>query len=269
MAVATAVLALALAAAPADARPERSGPTAGASVISGKVADFSQWPFTVAILRKGRLHCGGSVIAPTKILTAAHCALGFNLSTLSVVANRSRISDTAAGETLPIASSAVHPDYVNTLRHDVAVLTLAKATTAPPVALATPNESLTYTQVGWQLRVAGWGARNPLGFRLSDSLRATTEKVRTNKRCKRTFRSVFWARSMVCAMGARLRDYRYPQIHTTACSGDSGGPLVADTPNGPLELGIVSYGSSICGFSATPTVYARVSDALGFINAQL
>lgn len=49
-------------------------------------------------------------------------------------------------------------------------------------------------------------------------------------------------------------------------SGDSGGPLVADTATGPVEVGTVSYGGSLCGLPGAPTVYSRVSASLGFIN---
>lgn len=261
-----AVLAAGFAAGPAQAG---GGPRAGASIISGKVADFSQWPFAAAILRKGRLHCSASVIAPTKILTAGHCALGFSTTNLTVVTSRARISDGGTGEIIPVTASAVHPDYATNGRHDVSVLTLAHATAAPPVELADVGQSAAATGVGATLRVAGWGARNPLGFKLSDALRTTNETVRTNKRCRRSYRSLYSGVSMICALGRRLKHPRYPPIHSTACSGDSGGPLVADTPSGPLEVGTVSYGSSICGYSGSPTVYSRVSDSLGFINDQL
>ena len=74
---------------------------------------------------------------------------------------------------------------------------------------------------------------------------------------------------MICAMGKRLRKYKRAPIHTTACSGDSGGPLVADTPTGAVVVGTVSYGSPICGYSGSPTVYSRVSDSLAFIQDAL
>ena len=89
-ALCTILLVAGIAAGPAQAAPMAgaSSPRAGKAIIGGSVADPAAWPFEAAILRKGRLHCGGSVIAPTKILTAAHCALGFSATQLSVVTGR-------------------------------------------------------------------------------------------------------------------------------------------------------------------------------------
>lgn len=254
---------------PAEAKPVKNGPVAGTSIIGGGAADPARWPFSAAILRRGRLHCGGSVIAPTKILTAAHCLMGFRLADMQVVTGRTRLADKAAGESIGIASAAVHPDYAATLRHDMGVITLAAPTTAPPIALPTLAQGAEFTTPGRLLRVSGWGARNPLGGVPAKVLMRTTEKVRTNRRCKKVYRSVYSGRSMICAFGKRLRRFRGASIHTTSCSGDSGGALVGDGPTGPVVIGTVSYGSFICGFGVTPTVYARVSDALDFIGDQL
>jgi secreted trypsin-like serine protease len=250
-------------------RAEASAPKAGKAIVGGGVADIASWPFEAAILRKGRLHCGGSVIAPTKILTAAHCVLGFRVSQFSVVVGRATLSHSGTGQVIPVASGVAHPDYANTRRHDVAVLALDFATTAPKIGLPTSEQAAAATVTGSLLRVAGWGARHPLGFALADTLRKTTEKVRTSKRCRRTYRSFFSGAAMICAMGKRLRKYKRAPIHTTACSGDSGGPLIADTPTGAIVVGTVSYGSPICGYSGSPTVYSRVSDSLAFIQDAL
>jgi secreted trypsin-like serine protease len=245
------------------------GGKARASIVGGGPADFSRWPFTVALFRSGRFSCGGSVIAPTKVLTAAHCIERIAPTKLSVVANRPQITARGTGETIGVVAAVAHPDYEETRRHDMAVLTLAAPTTAPPVTLANVDENNVATAVGALLRVAGWGAKNPFGFKLARYIKETTEKVRTTRRCRRVYgKFVFSPESMICALGSKLTRFKPLPIHTSACSGDSGGPLVADLPSGPRQVGIVSYGGSLCGLPGAPTVYTRVSAGLDFIATQ-
>lgn len=256
--------ALAACAAPAAAAAE---PVAHSSVVGGYPADPAQFPFAVAIFRKGRMHCSGSVIAPTEVLTAGHCLLGFNPANLTVIAGRPRLTDTSVGQVIQVASGRVHPDFEQTGLHDVSVLNLAQPTSVPPVALATPEQSAALTAVGSQLQVAGFGATNPFGVKLSGFLKTTTEEVRPDDSCLKAYTSdLFVSSSMICALGAKRKNGGRFKIHTSACSGDSGGPLVAFTPTGPVEVGTVSFGGALCGLPSAPTVYSRVSSSLGFIN---
>jgi trypsin len=257
--------ALAVAVAPA---PASAAPVARSSIVGGAPADPAQWPFAVAIFRKGRMHCSGSVIAPTEVLTAGHCVDGFNLANLQVIVGRPNLRDPASGQVIPVTSGRVHPDFEQTGLHDVAVLNLAQPTTATPIALATPDQNAAATGVGAQLRVAGFGATNPFGTHLSGFLKTTFEQVRTDNRCLRAYtRDLFAPESMICALGAPRKHGGRFKIHTSACSGDSGGPLVADTPSGPVEVGTVSFGGALCGLPAAPTVYSRVSASIGFITS--
>lgn len=245
-----------------------AAPHARASIVGGGRADPAQWPFAVAIFRKGHMHCSGSVIAPTKVLTAGHCLDGFNVANLQVIVGRPTLRDAAVGQTIGVVSGRVHPDFEQTGLHDVAVLNLASPAAVTPIALATPEQSAATTVVGAQLRVAGYGATNPFGTRLSGFLKATIEQSRSDNRCLKAYtQDLFAPESMICALGARLKNPGRFKIHTSACSGDSGGPLVADTATGPVEVGTVSFGGALCGLPAAPTVYSRVSASLDFINA--
>ena len=251
------------------ASPAASGaPLARSSIVGGAAADPAQWPYAVAIFRKGHMHCSGSVIGPTKVLTAGHCVAGFNLANFQVIVGRPNLRDKAAGQLIGVSSGRVHPDFEQTGLHDVAVLDLAQPTSVPPVPLASPEQSAAATVPGSVLRVAGYGATNPFGVHLSPFLKQTFEIARSDQRCLKAYtRDLFAPDSMICALGAKRKKSGRFKIHTSACSGDSGGPLVADTPTGTVEVGTVSYGGALCGLPSAPSVYSRVAASLGFINS--
>jgi trypsin len=245
-----------------------AAPRARSSIVGGGAANPVQWPYAVAIFRKGHMHCSGSVIAPTKVLTAGHCVDGFNLANFQVIIGRPNLRDQAVGQVIGVSSGRVHPDFEQTGLHDVAVLNLAQPTSAQPIKLANPLESAIVTQPGARLRVAGYGATNPFGVHLSPFLKATIEIARTDRRCLKAYtRDLYAPESMICALGAKRKKPGRFNIHTSACSGDSGGPLVADTPSGAVEVGTVSFGGALCGLPAAPTVYSKVATSLDFIKA--
>jgi trypsin len=247
---------------------------AQASVTGGHIANPAAWGFAVAVLEGGRLVCSGSVIAPTKVVTAAHCVRG-DPAQLAVVANRPILRNPAVGEVIGVAAAAVHPDFPLTQRHDLAVLTLTHATTARAIALPSPAEPVdTSLAPGSVLPIAGFGRRNPIAFGkpLSGALFATSVRVRNS--CIR-YGPVFSAASMICALG---RPIGRLVLNRSACFGDSGGPMVLNTPLGPRLVGVSSYVISVvrgryrgalCGFRKVPAVWARVADGLGFLQASL
>jgi secreted trypsin-like serine protease len=247
------------------------------SIIGGATANPAEWPFVVAIRDRGQPHCGGSVISPTKVLTAGHCVLGIPAADLTVITGRPNLTDTSVGQSIPVANTIAYPGFGgNSSNFDFGVITLAQPTTAPPVTLATAEESAAATAQGARLRVAGYGNQNPVKRRLSVVLRSVTQFSAGDRACfkeygKRGLGS-FDPLSEICVKGQRFRKFRDPEIRkkvqgrTSACNGDSGGPLIADTPAGPRQVGTVSFGPFFCGFRSKPSVYGRVAAGLAFIN---
>jgi secreted trypsin-like serine protease len=262
---------LGLLAGPAAARV----PRARSSVIGGNVATLTDWGFTAAVFTPNSL-CTGVVVAPTKVLTAAHCV--GNPETMLI-----RVNSTAAfagGDVLTVTSAAFAPGFANGFVNDLAVLTLRSATTAAPIPLASAAEDASYTQRGAPLQTAGFGDRNPLivGKPRIGLLTAVDVMVRN---CG------LLPASTICDAGGRagtvfrrLREHVLRRkVNKTICEGDSGGPLVARTPAGPRLIGITEASSSPtkrnpfffvrCGLHGFPSLHTRVFSFSSFIQGSL
>ena len=233
-------------------------------VVGGNVADPGQWPFMAAIFYDGNQGCGGTVIAPTAILTAAHCVDGFPARDMSVVTGRRALSDVGSGEAIDVLGYYVHPYYGHDGRTDLAVIRLERPTSAPAAQLSEPWFDRAITARGSVLRVAGWGATTPYGEDGgSDVLLETSERVKRNRACRRAYRGSYAKYDQVCTTGSKIN---FGQ-NTSSCFGDSGGPIVADTSNGRRVVGVVSFGGRRCGHPRFPSVYARVAPQLDWLAA--
>ncbi len=238
-------------------------------VVGGGPANAEGWQLAVALkLRHSHFFCGGTLIAPDQVLTAAHCVKKVKLRKLLVATGTPWLSGPRAAPRIPVSRIRIHPDYNGEkVFHDAAVVTLARPSAATPVELPTFTESKTATQPGDVVRVAGWGSRTAYGKREAQRLKAVRERVYRARKCQRSYRKgAFSGRSMICAVGPRIRRFRGREhFRATDCFGDSGGPLVASTPAGPRIVGIVSVGSFVCGLGGA-SVYTRVTYVLPFIR---
>jgi secreted trypsin-like serine protease len=250
-------------------------PRAQSSVIGGSLANLQQWGFAVAVLTPTTL-CTGTVISPTRVLTAGHCV--GNPLTMTVRANST--SAFTGGEALAVSSVAFAPDFGHGFDSDLAILTLKAPTSAPAVKPASAAEDAIYTQPGAPLSLAGFGNRNPLIF--------GKEKVGLLTAVDVTVRSCPLPPWAICDAGRRMgvalrkikRKIRRRPVARSICSGDSGGPLVANTPEGPRLVGTAEASTAppskrnpfsfvLCGLKGYPSVHTRTYLYKDFIEANL
>lgn len=222
-------------------------------IIGGSPVSTRTYPWVVQLIGAG---CGGALIAPTKVLTAGHCA-----GATKIVQGRDRSSGSGGREfRVKARSVAPHFQFISSSPDlhfaDVAVLTLDKAVTGvTPVKFAGPHDSGLY-RPGNTGAVFGWGAHSG-GHLAKATVPVVSDSCFDGPYRNSKHSPAAMKRSLFCA-GDTKHD---------ACDGDSGGPLVID---GELA-GIVSGGgiNGGCAQKGYPGTYSRVSNYSNWIHRQL
>lgn len=243
-------------------------PAPAGAVVGGVEADIGEWPWQVALIVDGDVWCGGSLLSPTIVLTAAHCTEEVDPDEFEVVAGAVDLDDSSA-QRRGVVGIDQHEDYDPVeLLNDISLLNLdapfVEGPDLTPVVLASAEESLALTEEGDAAVVTGFGA---VGEEDDSSTVLLEGEVPTlgDARCNDLYGEdgdEIYADIQVCA--GRDRG------HVDACYGDSGGPLVVPTDDARTEwrqVGIVSWGAG-CGQRRRPTVYTEVAAYADWLGAR-
>ncbi|XP_023169493.1 trypsin-1 [Drosophila hydei] len=220
----------------------------GQRIIGGQETSISQVPYLVYLRQAGRFICGGSLLTPSFVLSAAHCVYGAKEQDYTVHAGASRLEENAP-VVRNVARFHIASSYSpSNFDMDVAMLQLALPVplAAGQVATITPCQSP--AAANGYVRISGWGVELENGRKPAAQVRTAVVRVLPRVECQLAYAGqALLTDSMICAAVRGVKD---------ACSGDSGGPLVY---RGEV-CGIVSWGFG-CGRAAYPGVYTSVASA--------
>lgn len=225
-------------------------------IVGGTKSTQGRYPYQVALVEKDSQFCGGSLISPMWVLSAAHC---YGSVTHVEIGRFDLDNDSEVYERIKVQHEIPHPYFdIATVDYDFMLLKLEQPSNYTPVMI--DDDGSIDLIHGQDLTVIGWGKTSYSMFgSFSNVLLEVEVDYVPRGICNRRFSvlGVEISERMICAS----------RKGKSSCNGDSGGPMIIKGEDGlaDIQVGIVSWGVG-CAKMFLPAVYSRVSTAIDFID---
>nr|BAA82522.1 tunicate retinoic acid-inducible modular protease [Polyandrocarpa misakiensis] len=248
-------------------KPVIEAPLPTARIVGGSGTEPHEWPWQAGIWLPWTYWCGGSLIHPCWVLTAAHCFVReYPIRDYTI-----RLGDHITGvddeteQLFKIAEIIKHDYNVTTKENDIALLRIENdarecATITPEVQTVCLPKSSSQFDAKTICEVTGWGKDSATAVRAYVPVLQEAEiPLIANKKCLRDSEYTQLGPTMFCA--------GYLTGGKDSCQGDSGGPLSCrdQSDDRYYVWGIVSWGNG-CAKPKAPGVYAKVAVFIDWIE---
>nr|XP_020455793.1 transmembrane protease serine 13-like [Monopterus albus] len=233
-------------------------------IIGGTVAKIGRWPWQVSLHFRSTHVCGGVLIAPDFVVTAAHCfpsLLDLVVSQWKVYAGV--VSQVKLPQPYLVKKILLNTNFNNNTKDaDIALLKLSSPVVfddkAQPACLPIFNQQFNEGTTCW---TTGFGTTVAGTYTASNDLMEVNVNIIDTQECNKPhIYGGAVTKSMLCA--GDLKGGK------DSCQGDSGGPLVCMQDNRWYLVGITSWGDG-CGEKNKPGVYTKITSVLPWIASSM
>ncbi|XP_067419766.1 coagulation factor VII [Emydura macquarii macquarii] len=233
-------------------------------IVGGNICPPGECPWQALIIQNQVEKCGGTLLAPSWVVTAAHCLEKTDAEQLRVKLGEYRINQEDEGEQeRKVSKIIIHEEYIiGDTNHDIALLSLEAPVnlTDYVVPICLPEKRFAVSELSFIKfsTVSGWGRLIDGGAAAAVLMRVDLPRVKSHECIQDTNLNI--TENMFCAGDLRgTKD---------SCKGDSGGPHATKYNNTWFLTGIVSWGKG-CATEGTYGVYTRVSKYLDWLNSHM
>uniref|UniRef100_A0A452H7M6 Coagulation factor VII n=1 Tax=Gopherus agassizii TaxID=38772 RepID=A0A452H7M6_9SAUR len=228
-------------------------------IVGGYVCPPGECPWQALLIENEKAKCGGSLLGPSWVVTAAHCLEYTHPNQLRVKLGTIDHEDEGEQER-KVSEIIMHEKYIpQKTDHDIALLRLEAPVNFSDyvVPICLPEKQFATSELS-SIRfstVSGWGRLIEGGAAAAVLMRVDLPRVKTQECIQKANLNI--TENMFCAGDlSGTKD---------SCKGDSGGPHATNYKNTSFLTGIVSWGKG-CATEGTYGVYTRVSKYLEWLN---